>query len=136
MSHEMDAFNVQLADLEAFKNGVVDFAANYELIVNQLTKADLRASKDKWQAVRGHPVYTGKAGEFSDSCESFVNNYADLMKLLLRINTAIKGELKKTGNRLTATHDSYAELDSQNAGAFLDVHDAVTSDGTQADGSA
>jgi hypothetical protein len=136
MSDDMQGFNVRLDDLEGFKNGVVDFAANYEQIVDELTKADLRESKDKWQAVRGHPVYTGKAGEFSDSCEAFVNNYADLMQLLLRVNTAIRNELKKNANGLTATHDSYAELDSQNAGAFQDVLNAMTPQGTQADGSA
>jgi hypothetical protein len=122
----MHGFSVRLDDLEGFRNGVVDFAANYELIVNQLTEANPIGDGEKLRQLMGHtpsspppgPASSGKAGEFSDSCEAFVTNYGDLMQLLLRINTAIKNALTKTANGLTTTHESYAELDNQNAGVF------------------
>jgi hypothetical protein len=121
-----------LDDLEGFRNGVVDFAANYELIVNQLTEANPIGDGEKLRQLMGHPpssppsgpAGSGKAGEFSDSCEAFVTNYGDLMQLLLRINTAIKNALTKTANGLTATHESYAELDNQNAGVYQRLLDA------------
>ena len=136
MSHEMHGFNVRLDDLAGFTNGVVDFAANYELIIGQLTEADLRESQDKLRKVLGFPRHSGKSGEFFASCEAFVNNYADLIHLLVRINTAIRNELTKTTDNLAATHDTYAELESRQAGTFHDLLTALTSKETPADGSA
>jgi hypothetical protein len=115
-----------LGDLEGFRDGVVDFAANYELIVNQLTEANPIGDGEKLRQLLGHPpssgppgpASSGKAGEFAKSCEAFVISYGDLMQLLLRINTAIKNALTKTANGLTATHAGYAELDTQHAGVY------------------
>jgi len=132
----MSGFSVHLEDLAGFTNGVTDFAANYELLVNQLTAADLRESQDKLRKVLGFPRYSGKSGEFFASCEAFVNNYADLMHLLLRVNTAIRNELTKTTNNLTATHETYAELDTRNADAFRDLLGALTPKERPADGPA
>jgi hypothetical protein len=132
----MQGFSVRLDDLAAFTNGVVDFAANYELIVGQLTEADLRESQDKLRKVLGSPGHSGKAGEFFASCEAFVNNYAELMHLLLRVNTAIRNEFTRTTNNLAATHDTYAELERRHAGTFHDLLIALTSKETSADGSA
>jgi hypothetical protein len=133
MSQEIHGFSVQLDDLEGFRNGVVDFEKNYELIVNQLTGADLRQGPDKLTNVLGFSPgshgHSGKAGEFADSCEKFVGKYADLMHLLLQVNTAIKGALGQTATNLTATRDSYAELDSDKAGTFHGVLNAMTSEG-------
>lgn len=134
MSHELHGFSVRLEDLAGFTNGVVDFAGNYELIVNQLTEADLRESQDKLRKLLGSPRSSGKAGEFHASCEAFVNNYADLIHLLLRINTAIRSEFTRTADNLTATHDTYAEHDSQRAGSFHDLLSELTSKETRADG--